>query len=721
MKQFTIYQAECFLEEGNTYYPKSCKISSLDELLEAARLDNTCNCYKGSKRSKDNFIKADCSCLDIDNSETDDPAAWITPEKLQEYFPGVQFYVVYSRHHMKVKKKKSGEAQTARPRFHVFYPHAEMNAEDHTKLIKRIARICPYFDPSALDNGRFYYGVKDPKGATMEGSYTIDDFIEDGILLGDIVDADPEPVYSDDFGELDQRQAISWLETWLQDHEIGYDIEHKDKKSFYHVDCPNRQEHTCDTGRKQSSLFVREDGTICYVCQHAHCAGHGWEWFRSEIESTSTKRILYKRNKYGQVVETLDGAVIDDILEKHNIINVERQLYVYDHGVFQRDDDARLVKSMIAEYLPADLLNANRIERIFRLLLMRPNIARSIEELNNHPVWWVNFKNGMLDLKKGQIVPHSVDYLSINQIDHEYNMSYKIPDSSVTKEFIEGLIKDPGDRKMLLQYFGYCLTQDTSAQKMFCITGSGGLGKSVLISIMESAVGEINCCHIRPQDFSDRFSSAFLLGKIFNSYSDIASKDLDDISQIKAATGEDSMRAEYKGGKVFFFKNKCKMFFSANRMPRSTDEGTDAFYRRLLMIRLTERCHEIPALKTRLAADRESFYHLIVDAAREMYTQQAGALYESDRSREEVKRLYCTSDSVQAWLEDRTEGAIRGHFDRKVALNDYQNYCFEEERQAKTANGFYASLREKGYEEVKINGKMCFKGAVLGQVTGQKK
>ena len=49
--------------------------------------------------------------MDIDNDHSEEPAEWITVEKLEEIFPDMEYMLASSRHHLLPKEGKS-----ARPR-----------------------------------------------------------------------------------------------------------------------------------------------------------------------------------------------------------------------------------------------------------------------------------------------------------------------------------------------------------------------------------------------------------------------------------------------------------------------------------------------------------------------------------------------------------------------------------------------------------------------------
>ena len=117
MKPITIYTANCRDNPLNTCYPDKHIITSADELKAAACYDQVFAEYRNSHRAIGDFLNSDCLPFDCDNDHSEDSEEWVTPADVEQAFPGVPFYVIYSRHHMKQKNKYS-----PRPRFHVIFP-----------------------------------------------------------------------------------------------------------------------------------------------------------------------------------------------------------------------------------------------------------------------------------------------------------------------------------------------------------------------------------------------------------------------------------------------------------------------------------------------------------------------------------------------------------------------------------------------------------------------
>lgn len=182
--RMTFYTANCRGNAKNSLYPNKRVIDNEDDCLEVMAFDHVCAEFKNCRRSVEHFLSSDVEVLDCDNSHSDNPADWIHPENLEERIgKDVAFAVVPSRNHMKQKEGKS-----ARPRFHVYFPHDPISDGDACAALKKaIQQMLPFFDEKALDAARFIFGHPTEKILWHEGEITIDCIVkpeEKGIPQG---------------------------------------------------------------------------------------------------------------------------------------------------------------------------------------------------------------------------------------------------------------------------------------------------------------------------------------------------------------------------------------------------------------------------------------------------------------------------------------------------------------------------------------------------------
>ena len=181
---FVLQTANVTADAKNCVYPNKNEITSADELKKAVGFDHVCGEFKKNYRNISNFIKSNVIVMDCDNDHSDDPAEWITFEKLEELFEEIDYAAAPSRNHM---KEKGGKA--ARPKFHVYFPIEETDdAEQYAAVKRAIQKAFPFFDDNALDAARFIFGADAGEVVWHEGWMTIDE------------EVDPEPAEDEDAG-----------------------------------------------------------------------------------------------------------------------------------------------------------------------------------------------------------------------------------------------------------------------------------------------------------------------------------------------------------------------------------------------------------------------------------------------------------------------------------------------------------------------------------------
>jgi len=288
--------------------------------------------------------------------------------------------------------------------------------------------------------------------------------------------------------------------------------------------------------------------------------------------------------------ETDDGGVYLDsnlfalyVHKKHNIIYADNgKYYMYHHGVYKPISEERLKAIMAKMILRTSYRNSfnKKAEEYYFTALKRIAFYGGKFNISENLIC---LKNGMYDVEKKKLIPHSPDYYCTVQLPIEYDAEAKCPQFI---KFMKSIFdNDKEIMKVIQELLGYLLTKENSAQCFFLFFGTGANGKSVLCNIIMDLVGSDNCSTVSIRDFANRFSKSVLLDKIVNisTENESYSGRVLDTQYIKAITGGDAISAEFKGKDVFSFKPYCKLIFSANTLPQFKDIS-DGFFRRIIII-----------------------------------------------------------------------------------------------------------------------------------------
>ena len=410
----------------------------------------------------------------------------------------------------------------------------------------------------------------------------------------------------------------------------------------------------------------------------------------------------------GKITGVFDLAIFEYLKTTKDLFVLGGVPYIYRDGVFRPDQSGAELKTMIRELIYPEFVKSPTIKRIYDLFISDASLQVTTEDLNQYPVEWINFRNGFYDARSKRMIPHDPKYKATNQIPHEYDPEGQLKGTTV-QEWLMFICDTPEDIEMLCQFSGLCLTRDTRQQKFLILNGEGGTGKSTVIRMIEKMIGTENTSNISLNQLTQRFQAFGLMGKLLNSCADLEIDALSDTSILKKALGEDTFSAEAKGKDQISVRNYAKLLFSTNQLPIVKSEQTNGFYRRLLILtmdRVPEK--KDPEFFDRLSAEIDDFIRISVTALERLY--QNGRITESAGSIEAVKRLRCDSDTVEAFLTEKTVRTSDGRIKKLDLYRSYEAFCQDMERQSLTKQNFYRSMKTKGFGEIKTNGTECFRG-----------
>jgi len=208
--------------------------------------------------------------------------------------------------------------------------------------------------------------------------------------------------------------------------------------------------------------------------------------------------------------------------------------------------------------------------------------------INNPERQIIVFKNGVLDLKSGELKTHSPEWLHTIGIPHNYNSEA----TCVHFERFIGEVLPLEAHRLVKQLLGFLLIPSTDFRKFFVFLGEGANGKSTLLKVIEAMLGAENVSHQSLHALGDnRFASFELFGKLANIYADLEDYDVRKTGFLKQITAGDTISYERKFKDPFSAPVTARLVFSANRMPRIADES-EAISDRIILVDFPYRFEE---------------------------------------------------------------------------------------------------------------------------------
>lgn len=206
---------------------------------------------------------------------------------------------------------------------------------------------------------------------------------------------------------------------------------------------------------------------------------------------------------------------------------------------------------------------------------------------STEPTNYFAVKNGLLSGLRVNVrlQPHDPTLFGMRSVGYEFDPNATCPR---WQQFLGELWpQDSASRQLLQEWFGYCLLDDTSQQKIFSIIGPPRSGKSTIARVLTSLLNSQNVASPSIRDLSSSFGLWGLLGKKLAIIPDAVlphpSPSLEEV--LKCISGEDSVDVNRKGlPPLSGVKLKCRLMVLANERPVYRDPS-GALDRRTIELR----------------------------------------------------------------------------------------------------------------------------------------
>ncbi len=201
-----------------------------------------------------------------------------------------------------------------------------------------------------------------------------------------------------------------------------------------------------------------------------------------------------------------------------------------------KDGDIREVKNALKHHalLPADIVTP-----IFRDAVSDDPAPRDL----------IPLRNGLLHLPTGKLLEHSARFFNL----HVSNVDFDpiAPEPKVWGNALAQQFSNDEDQIAALQeWFGYCLSGDTSQQKILVEIGPTRSGKSLHVKVLSELLGTDSVAAVALTGFGKSFGLQNLIGKSLAVVTDAAESPHemadDAVSRLKSISGEDPQSIERK-------------------------------------------------------------------------------------------------------------------------------------------------------------------------------
>ena len=513
----------------------------------------------------------------------------------------------------------------------------------------------------------------------------------------------------------------------------------KGRKFVFDV-CPFNEDHT-----DRSAYLVQTNvGEIYGGCLHKSCVGSGrkgWKEFQKKFgplgggggggSSATTQRQPSGANNPGLTdlgnAKRLVRGFGSDL---RFVASWKRWLY-FTGKRWEVDDTGRVMR--LAEQSVATIFaeatattDQDRAAKIFKhavksessnalhamvgLAAYEDGVSVKVGSLDRDP-WKLNVSNGTIDLKTGQLLPHSRTDLMTKICPVEYDPNAECPTwDNFLHEILDGRLDLIS---FLYRYLGYSLTGLVSEQKLIFLYGTGANGKSTFLGTIQHMLGGYSKQAApellvasksgrHPTEVADLLGSRLVVSAEIDRGRSLAE------ASIKQMTGGDVIKARYMKKDFFEFEPTHKLWLAANHKPiiKGNDEG---IWRRVLLVPFEVSFPEEKQdkqLGNKLLAELPGILNRVVagclDWQRNGLNSPESVVSATREYREQL-------DQLKPFFDDVCEIEKKAVINPKTLYNSFLDWCEENHETPMKPRYFAMLLRERGFRQ----GKPTKRGAKI--------
>ncbi len=351
-----------------------------------------------------------------------------------------------------------------------------------------------------------------------------------------------------------------------------------------------------------------------------------------------------------------------------------------------------------------------------------PDIMTSAQELDAIP-GVLNLENGTLDLKTLTLNPHNPGDLLTKQVKAKWDTEAK---KDKWQEHLNLFLPNKNIQREIQRELGLALTGLSLEEILPIWYGIGANGKSTTLRVIMDVMGDyaqMASPRLLIKSKYERHTTelAELQGRRLIFSTETGEGGELDEEKMKWLTGGERVRARFMRQDNFEFPRTWIVFLVTNYKPtiKGTDEGT---WRRIrlvpweILLPLNERIPQEKIIKT-LLTERDGILQWLVDGLRDWKEDPhwiaEEVLFATETYREE-------EDILRGFLNERCELKPRYTVEVGALYSEYENWCKENEEEAKNKIEFGKLLRKRGIHQKREagTGKRKWKGIKIKNNTG---
>lgn len=350
-------------------------------------------------------------------------------------------------------------------------------------------------------------------------------------------------------------------------------------------------------------------------------------------------------------------------------VKEQQEFIEYKSGYWQymhRED----VKALVISELMGQKFNRVMIENIIYFM---QNIVPLNQDLLNQSNM-INLNNGILCLDTLEFRDHSPAIMSTLRVDYDYAPTTLWDEwISIISEICQ---QDINKVNLLQEFFGYCLTKDTSQHKALFLFGPSRTGKSVILESLRLLVGTENCCSLEMENFIKPSNRGMLRNKLVNICTEINSKQTMTDSIFKALVSGEPIMVDPKNKDAYEFRPYCKLVFATN-VELTILDRSDAVYKRMLVMdleRIFQEHEQDKQIIDKIKCMRPQILNWAISGLKRLKSR--GFFTNTEQMQTRIHNMKVENSSILAFVEDVcTIKQGSGYISSNALYSKYRGWC----------------------------------------------
>lgn len=303
-------------------------------------------------------------------------------------------------------------------------------------------------------------------------------------------------------------------------------------------------------------------------------------------------------------------------------------------------------------------------------------------------------RSALVHLETGRSIPPSPKFFAPYALEFDYQ-----PDASPPTEWLRFLATvwgtDTAAIGCLQEWFGYCLTPDTSQHTILLLVGPPRSGKGTIARVLRRLIGVENTVGPTLASLAESFGLEPLIGKPLAIIGDARLSAKSDRSAVTerllSISGEDTLSCNRKNNSYWTGQLPTRLVLLTNETPWLTDSSR-ALAGRFLVLHMTESFagREDRTLEARLVAELPSILNWAIDGWKRLRAR--GKFVQPKSGQPLVEELTELSSRITTFLADACE--IDPAYQCSIP-HVYQAWCHWCESQGESSPGSTRALAKE--------------------------